>query len=150
MCSSDLRRLAIEGKHPVVVAGTHGKTTTTSLVAALLHYCERDPSFLVGGLSLDFDGSFGEAQGEHFVVEGDEYDTAFFDKTPKFLHYGPRTALISSIEFDHADIYEDLDAVKAAFRKLVTSMPSDGTLVAHASDPHVQACVAQAPCAVVG
>jgi len=145
-----LYELAMLGKHSVVVTGTHGKTTTTGMLATILHAVGLDPSFLVGGILEDFGGSFREGAGEHFIVEGDEYDTAFFDKTPKFLHYGPRTALISSIEFDHADIYEDLDHVKAAFRKLVTSMPSEGTLVAHVDDPDVHACVAHAPCPVVG
>ena len=125
-----LFRLAIEGKHSVVIAGTHGKTTTTSLVAYLLHAAGRDPSLLVGGYSLDFDGSFRNGRGQHFVVEGDEYDTAFFDKTPKFLHYGARTCVLTSVEFDHADIYRDLEHVKQAFRKLVSQLPADGTLVA--------------------
>jgi UDP-N-acetylmuramate: L-alanyl-gamma-D-glutamyl-meso-diaminopimelate ligase len=145
-----LYEMAMQGKHSVVVTGTHGKTTTTGMLATILDAVGLDPSFLVGGILEDFGGSFREGAGEHFIVEGDEYDTAFFDKTPKFLHYGPRTALISSIEFDHADIYEDLDQVKAAFRKLVSGMPSDGILVAHVADANVQACVAHAPCAVVG
>jgi UDP-N-acetylmuramate: L-alanyl-gamma-D-glutamyl-meso-diaminopimelate ligase len=145
-----LHHLAIEGKHSVVVSGTHGKTTTTSLVAALLHYCGRDPSFLIGGYSLDFDGSFGEGQGEHFVVEGDEYDTAFFDKTPKFLHYGARTLILTSVEFDHADIYRDLEHVKQAFRSLLSSMPEDGTIVAALDHAQVRDVVADASCRVVG
>jgi UDP-N-acetylmuramate: L-alanyl-gamma-D-glutamyl-meso-diaminopimelate ligase len=145
-----LYRLAIAGKHPVVVSGTHGKTTTTSLLAALLHGSERDPSLLVGGYSHDFEGSFREGQGEHFVVEGDEYDTAFFDKTPKFLHYGARTLLITSVEFDHADIYRDLDHIKEAFRKLVENMPSDGTIVAAVAHPGVRDVVSSAPCRVLG
>jgi UDP-N-acetylmuramate: L-alanyl-gamma-D-glutamyl-meso-diaminopimelate ligase len=145
-----LYEMAMQGKHSVVVTGTHGKTTTTGMLATILDAVGLDPSFLVGGILEDFGGSFREGAGEHFIVEGDEYDTAFFDKTPKFLHYGPRTALISSIEFDHADIYEDLDHVKSAFRKLVTSMPSEGTLIAHVADPNVHACVAHAPCPVVG
>jgi UDP-N-acetylmuramate: L-alanyl-gamma-D-glutamyl-meso-diaminopimelate ligase len=145
-----LYRLAIAGKHPVVVSGTHGKTTTTSLLAALLHGSGRDPSLLVGGYSNDFEGSFREGQGEHFVVEGDEYDTAFFDKTPKFLHYGARTLLITSVEFDHADIYRDLDHIKEAFRKLVGNMPPDGTIVAAVAHPGVQDVVSEAPCRVVG
>src|SRR5574338_262702 len=99
---------AIRGRHSVVVAGTHGKTTTTSLLATLLHETGRDPSFLVGGVPANFDAGFREGKGEHFVVEGDEYDTVFFDKTPKFLHYHPRTLLLTSVEFDHADIYRDL------------------------------------------
>jgi UDP-N-acetylmuramate: L-alanyl-gamma-D-glutamyl-meso-diaminopimelate ligase len=145
-----LYELAIAGKHSVVISGTHGKTTTTSLVAALLHATGRDPSLLVGGFSLDFDGSFREGQGEHFVVEGDEYDTAFFDKTPKFLHYGARTLVITSVEFDHADIYRDLDHVKQAFRTLVSRLPADGTLVAAVDHEGVRDVIADAPCRVVG
>jgi UDP-N-acetylmuramate: L-alanyl-gamma-D-glutamyl-meso-diaminopimelate ligase len=145
-----LYELAIAGKHPVVITGTHGKTTTTSLVAALLHGTGRDPSLLVGGHSLDFGGSFREGQGEHFVVEGDEYDTAFFDKTPKFLHYGARTCVVTSVEFDHADIYHDLDHVKQAFRTLVSRLPADGTLVAALDHEGVRDVIAGAPCRVVG
>ncbi len=144
-----LYRLAIEGKHSVVIAGTHGKTTTTSLVAALLFHCGCDPSFLVGGVSLDFDASFREGQGEHFVVEGDEYDTAFFDKTPKFLHYGARTLVLTSVEFDHADIYRDLDHVKSAFRQLVSGMPADGTIVAATDAADVRDVLRDAACRVV-
>jgi UDP-N-acetylmuramate: L-alanyl-gamma-D-glutamyl-meso-diaminopimelate ligase len=144
-----LYRLAIAGKHSVVVTGTHGKTTTTSLVASLLHGAGRDPSLLVGGYSHDFGGSFREGHGDHFVVEGDEYDTAFFDKTPKFLHYRARTLLITSVEFDHADIYRDLDHIKAEFRKLVSSMPRDGTIIAATAHPGVCDVAASAPCRVV-
>jgi UDP-N-acetylmuramate: L-alanyl-gamma-D-glutamyl-meso-diaminopimelate ligase len=145
-----LFRLAIEGKHPVVVTGTHGKTTTTALVAKLLHAAGRDPSLLVGGFSLDFDGSFRNGQGQHFVVEGDEYDTAFFDKTPKFLHYGARTCLLTSVEFDHADIYRDLEHVKQAFRTLVARLPGDGTLIAAVNHAGVRDVVQGAACRVVG
>ena len=145
-----LHRLAIAGRHSVVVAGTHGKTTTTALVAWLLQGSGRDPSLLVGGFCLDFDGSFREGRGEHFVVEGDEYDTAFFDKTPKFLHYGARTLMITSVEFDHADIYRDLEQIKDAFRTLVSRMPADGTIVAAVNHPDVRDVVKQAPCRVVG
>jgi UDP-N-acetylmuramate: L-alanyl-gamma-D-glutamyl-meso-diaminopimelate ligase len=145
-----LYRLAIEGKHSVVVAGTHGKTTTTALVAKLLEAAGRDPSLLVGGFSLDFDGSFRDGSGQHFVVEGDEYDTAFFDKTPKFLHYGARTCVLTSVEFDHADIYRDLEHVKEAFRALVARLPADGTLVAAVNHPGVREVVSEAPCRVVG
>ena len=148
--SDALYQLAICGKHSVVVSGTHGKTTTTSLVAALLQATGRDPSLLVGGISLDFEGSFREGRGEHFVVEGDEYDTAFFDKTPKFLHYGARTLVITSVEFDHADIYRDLEHVKSAFRQLVSRMPADGTILAVLGQANVREVVAAAPCRVVG
>jgi UDP-N-acetylmuramate: L-alanyl-gamma-D-glutamyl-meso-diaminopimelate ligase len=144
-----LYELAIAGKHSVVVAGTHGKTTTTSLVATLLLETGRDPSLLVGGIAENFGGSFREGKGPHFVVEGDEYDTAFFDKTPKFLHYGARTAVITSVEFDHADIYRDLDHVKQAFRALVARMPKDGTLVAAIHHAGVRDVIEKPPCRVV-
>src|SRR5262249_19919747 len=129
---------------------THGKTTTTSLVAKLLHAAGRDPSLLVGGFSLDFDGSFRNGRGQHFVVEGDEYDSAFFDKTPKFLHYGARTCVLTSVEFDHADIYRDLEHVKQAFRPLVAGLPAAGTLVAAVNHAGVRDVVRQASCRVVG
>ena len=145
-----LYQLAMEGKHSVVVAGTHGKTTTTSLIGALLQGTERDPSLLVAGHSLDLGGSFREGQGAHFVVEGDEYDTAFFDKTPKFLHYGARTLIITSVEFDHADIYRDLDHVKEAFRACVAGLPADGTVVAALDHLNVEDVLRDAPCRVIG
>jgi len=145
-----LREYAMAGKHPVVVAGTHGKTTTSSLVAAVLIECGCDPSVLVGGIAANLGGSFRDGGGPHFVVEGDEYDTAFFDKTPKFLHYAARTAIVTSVEFDHADIYRDLDHVKSAFRQLVAGLPADGTLVANLDDPNVRELCAEAPCRVVG
>jgi UDP-N-acetylmuramate: L-alanyl-gamma-D-glutamyl-meso-diaminopimelate ligase len=145
-----LAQLAIAGHHSVVVAGTHGKTTTTALVGQMLLATGRDPSLLVGGYSHDFEGSFREGDGEHFVVEGDEYDTVFFDKTPKFLHYGAHTAIITSVEFDHADIYRDLEHVKQAFRALVAGMPQDGTLVAAVGSEAVRDVLRDAPCRVVG
>ncbi len=147
--SDALYELAMAHKHSVTVTGTHGKTTTTALTSYLLLATGRDPSLLVGGISLDFDGSFREGQGEHFVVEGDEYDTAFFDKTPKFLHYHPKTLIVTSVEFDHADIYRDLDHVKSMFRKLVAGMPADGTIVAAWDHEGVRDVVAEAPCRVV-
>jgi UDP-N-acetylmuramate: L-alanyl-gamma-D-glutamyl-meso-diaminopimelate ligase len=140
---------AIAGKHSVVIAGTHGKTTTTSLVATLLHAAGRDPALLVGGLSENFGGSFRDGKGPEFVVEGDEYDTAFFDKTPKFLHYGAETLVVTSIEFDHADIYRDLAHVQAAFAKLVAGLPRDGTVIAAAGGGALGAVVAEAPCSVL-
>jgi UDP-N-acetylmuramate: L-alanyl-gamma-D-glutamyl-meso-diaminopimelate ligase len=145
-----LYQLAIAGKHAVVVSGTHGKTTTTSLLSKVLHGSGRDPSLLIGGYSHDFGGSFREGQGDHFVVEGDEYDTAFFDKTPKFLHYGARTLLITSVKFDHADIYRDLDHIKTEFRKLIEGMPRDGAIVAALGHAGVRDVVSEAPCQVLG
>ena len=145
-----LYEYAIRGKHSVVVAGTHGKTTTTALLATLLIETGQDPAVLVGGIANNLDGSFRDGTGPHFVVEGDEYDTAFFDKTPKFLHYGARTAILTSVEFDHADIYRDLDHVKSAFRAFVASLPRDGTLIADLDDPGVRDVIGGAPCRVVG
>ena len=148
--SDALYELAIAQRHCLTIAGTHGKTTTTNLAAQLLEATGRDPSLLVGGISLDFGGSFREGRGPHFVVEGDEYDTAFFDKTPKFLHYHPDTLILTSVEFDHADIYRDLDHVKSAFRALVASMAESAAIVAAVDHDGVRDVLAQAPCRVVG
>jgi len=147
--SDALYELAMERKHRIVVTGTHGKTTTTSLVAHLLQATGRDPSLLVGGISLDFGGSFREGAGEHFVVEGDEYDTVFFDKTPKFLHYHPDSLILTSVEFDHADIYRDLDHVKSAFRQLISQMPVDAAITADWSRESVRDVLGEAPCEVI-
>lgn len=148
--SDALYELAISKRHCVTVSGTHGKTTTTNLMAQILLATGRDPSLLVGGISLDFEGSFREGAGDHFIVEGDEYDTAFFDKTPKFLHYHPDTLILTSVEFDHADIYRDLDHVKSAFRELVSSMPATGRIVAAVGHAGVRDVLANASCAVDG
>jgi UDP-N-acetylmuramate: L-alanyl-gamma-D-glutamyl-meso-diaminopimelate ligase len=148
--SDALYELAIAKHHCITVSGTHGKTTTTNLIAQILLATGRDPSLLVGGISLDFDGSFREGAGEYFVVEGDEYDTVFFDKTPKFLHYHPDTLILTSVEFDHADIYRDLDHVKSAFRELVTSMPAQGRIVAAIGHEGVRDVLSDAPCEVRG
>jgi len=134
----------------LVVTGTHGKTTTSSLLATVLQHAGKAPSFMIGGLVQAFGRNYNVAEGQYFVVEGDEYDTAFFDKGPKFLHYRPQVAIITSVEFDHADIYADLEAVKSSFRKLVAIMPSDGCLVAHLDDPVVREITAAASCPVVG
>jgi UDP-N-acetylmuramate: L-alanyl-gamma-D-glutamyl-meso-diaminopimelate ligase len=128
-------KLFLADKHVVVVAGTHGKTTTASILAHVLSDAGRDPSFLIGGVPLNFRQSWRLGQGPEFVVEGDEYDTAFFDKGSKFLHYQPRTALLTSVEFDHADIFRDEEAVKAAFRKFVALIPEDGLLLVCAASP---------------
>ncbi|MCP4906304.1 MAG: hypothetical protein GY910_15110 [bacterium] len=148
--SDALYELAISERHCITVSGTHGKTTTTNLAAHFLLASGRDPSLLVGGISLDFDGSFREGAGGHFVVEGDEYDTAFFDKTPKFLHYHPDTLILTSVEFDHADIYRDLDHVKQAFRELVHSMPPTGRIVAAVTHDGVRDVLSDASCEVIG
>jgi UDP-N-acetylmuramate: L-alanyl-gamma-D-glutamyl-meso-diaminopimelate ligase len=120
-------------RHGVVVVGTHGKTTTSAMMGALLHHAGRDPSFLVGGVTRDFESNFRLGAGPHFVVEGDEYDTAYFDKGPKFLHYHPRTAIFTSCELDHADIYRDEAHYESAFEGFVRLLPPDGFLAACAS-----------------
>ena len=107
-----VKELFIRGKNSIVVAGTHGKTTTTAMLSWVLEVAGRKPSFLVGGIAENFGRSFQVADGPDFVIEGDEYDTAFFDKGPKFLHYLPRIVLLKNIEFDHADIYSNLDAIR--------------------------------------
>src|SRR6266851_1047960 len=121
-----LEELFLASRHPVVVAGTHGKTTTTSLLAQVLHHAGRDPSLLVGGVPLNFNEGFRLGKGEHFVVEGDEYDTAYFDKGPKFLHYRPRTAIVTGAEFDHADIYRDTPHYESAFEKFYALLSPEG------------------------
>jgi UDP-N-acetylmuramate: L-alanyl-gamma-D-glutamyl-meso-diaminopimelate ligase len=139
----------LEGKESIVVAGTHGKTTTTSLLAWSLFALGADPSFLVGGIPKNFPVSYRVGNGPHFVIEGDEYDTAYFDKGPKFLHYRPRIAILTSIEFDHADIYRDLPHLKESFRKLVRILPKDGLLVASFDYPDVVEVAKGAACPVL-
>lgn len=134
----------LKDKHSVVVAGTHGKTTTTSLVAWLLTSAGRDPGMLVGGVPGNFGEGFRLGQGEHFVVEGDEYDTAYWDKVPKFVHYYPRTLFLTSLEFDHADIYPDVETIERAFDGVVALVPEDGRIFACASAPRVMARVERA------
>lgn len=131
-------------REPIVIAGTHGKTTTTSMLAWIFQHAGKDPSFLIGGIAENFGSSFALRQGKHFILEGDEYDTAFFDKGPKFLHYFPQAIILTSVEFDHADIYKDLDAVKTAFKRLVNLVPRRGKIVAYDADPNVDECLAKA------
>ncbi len=134
----------LKDRKNLVVAGTHGKTTTTAVLAWLFSAAGRDPGFLIGGRARNFDRTARAGSPPFFVIEGDEYDTAFFDKGPKFLHYRPNTALITSVEFDHADIYRDLDHVKESFRKLVALVPAEGTLVARADHDDVSDVVRDA------
>src|SRR4029453_17587939 len=128
----------IRGKNSIVVAGTHGKTTTTAMLAWVLEVAGRKPSFLVGGIAENFGKSFQISDGPDFVIEGDEYDTAFFDKGPKFLHYLPRILLLKNIEFDHADIYADLESLKVSFRRLINIVPRSGLIVAGVDSPVVK------------
>jgi UDP-N-acetylmuramate: L-alanyl-gamma-D-glutamyl-meso-diaminopimelate ligase len=131
----------IRGRRSLVVAGTHGKTTTTSLAAWVMDRCGLNPTFLVGGVVQNFGTSFRVTESEYFIIEGDEYDTAYFDKGPKFMHYLPETAIVNNIEFDHADIYADLAAVKTAFRRLMNLVPGNGRLIAGWDSPHVREVV---------
>ncbi len=144
-----LSEFFIAGKTSVVVAGTHGKTTTAALLSYVLVEVGLDPSFLVGGIPQNFGKSFHLGRGGVFVVEGDEYDTAFFDKRPKFIHYRPKIVLLTAVEFDHADIYRDMEAYRAAFATLLSLLPADGLLVACADDPEVNALAGKAACRVV-
>ncbi|MDR0842262.1 MAG: UDP-N-acetylmuramate:L-alanyl-gamma-D-glutamyl-meso-diaminopimelate ligase [Acidobacteriota bacterium] len=130
-----LKAFFLRGKTPVVVTGTHGKTTTTSMISWGLASAGLQPNFLIGGIAENFQSSYGLGGGEHFVVEGDEYDSAFFDKGPKFLHYLPYLAVVGNVEFDHADIYADLDAVKLQFRRFVNLVPRGGFLAVGADSP---------------
>jgi UDP-N-acetylmuramate: L-alanyl-gamma-D-glutamyl-meso-diaminopimelate ligase len=138
----------LAGHEKLVVAGTHGKTTTASLLAWMFYCAGRDPSFLIGGIPENFGSSFKLDAGREFIVEGDEYDTAFFDKGPKFLHYFPNAAILTSVEFDHADIYKDLAEVKTAFKRLVNLVPRRGFLVAWDGHANVDECISHAFCRV--
>lgn len=131
--------LFLADKHSIVASGTHGKTTTTSLIAWLLTQAGMDPGMLVGGVPANFDEGFRLGFGDYFVVEGDEYDTAFFDKVPKFVHYRPKTAIITSLEFDHADIYPDVETIERQFDRLVELVPEDGTIYVCAAAPRAVA-----------
>ncbi len=138
----------IRGHESLVVAGTHGKTTTTSMLALVLDRAGLDPSFLVGGVPADFRRSYRLGRGRHFVVEGDEYDCAFFDKRPKFVHYLPDVAVIGNVEFDHADIFPDLEAVKTAFLRLLSVVPRRGRIVAGIESATVRELLPRAYCPV--
>jgi UDP-N-acetylmuramate: L-alanyl-gamma-D-glutamyl-meso-diaminopimelate ligase len=148
-----LREEFLIGRSPLVVAGTHGKTTTTSMLAWIYQVAAREntafePSFLIGGVAENFGTSFQLRPTRTFIVEGDEYDTVFYDKGPKFLHYFPDALILTHVEFDHADIYADLDAVKRAFKLLVNLVPRRGRIVAFDGSPNVTECVARAFCPV--
>jgi UDP-N-acetylmuramate: L-alanyl-gamma-D-glutamyl-meso-diaminopimelate ligase len=142
----------IRGRTSLVVAGTHGKTTTTSMLAFVLHHAGLDPSFLVGGVPVDFARSYRLGAGGHFVVEGDEYDCAYFDKRPKFVHYRPDVAVIGNVEYDHADIYPDLASVQRAFVQLMNLVPRRGLLVAGVDAPALREILprAQSPVQTFG
>jgi len=143
-----LGALYLDQAHSTVIAGTHGKTTTTSITAWLLESGGLEPGFLIGGRVANFDRTARAGAGSHFVIEGDEYDTAFFDKKPKFLHYRPDTVVLTSVEFDHADIYRDLDHVTQSFRELMGIMPDHGLVIVRGDDPIARQVAQEAGCQV--
>jgi len=131
----------IRGRHSLAIAGTHGKTTTTSIAAWVMDQGGLDPTFLIGGVAQNFGSSFRVTDSDYFIIEADEYDTAYFDKGPKFMHYLPELAIVNNIEFDHADIYKDLDAVQLAFRRFMNLVPENGRLIAGWDSPNVRTVV---------
>lgn len=141
-------RFLAAGKRQLLVTGTHGKTTTSSLIAWLLYSAGLDPSYMIGGILNNFDSNYRIGNGEFTVLEGDEYDTAFFDKGPKFLHYQPHVAVVTSIEFDHADIFSNLDHIKSAFIKLFQKIPDSSLLLGYDDDPVISQLIGQAACRI--
>ena len=133
-----LREFFLEGKEVVAVAGTHGKSTTTALLAHLLESAGLSPSFFVGGVARNYDANYRLGTGRHFIIEGDEYDSAFFEKVPKFIFYRPSHLVLTSLEFDHADIYRDLAEIELWFRRLVNIVPSEGSIVYSADYPNLK------------
>jgi len=133
-----VREEFIRGRRSLVIAGTHGKTTTTSIATWLAEVGGLNPGFLVGGIVQNFGASFRVTKSDYFIIEGDEYDTAYFDKKPKFMHYLPETAIVNNIEFDHADIYHDIREIKFAFSRLMNLVPSNGRLIVGIDSPVVR------------
>jgi UDP-N-acetylmuramate: L-alanyl-gamma-D-glutamyl-meso-diaminopimelate ligase len=144
-----LARFFLDGRRPLVVAGTHGKTTTTAIAAWVLADAGQDPGFLIGGLPRNFPHSFRAGGGDRFVVEGDEYNAAYFDRGPKFLHYRPETLILTSVEYDHADLYESPAALVTAYEGLVALVPPSGRVIAFGDEPEVRAVAGRARCPVV-
>lgn len=137
-----LRNTFLRGRHNLIVSGTHGKTTTTSMLAWIFEHAGKNPSYLIGGLphNLGQGACFREASSSsHFIIEGDEYDTAFFDKRSKFLHYLPELVIVNNIEFDHADIFSNLDEIKLSFQRLLQLVPSEGMILINGDDPNCRA-----------
>jgi UDP-N-acetylmuramate: L-alanyl-gamma-D-glutamyl-meso-diaminopimelate ligase len=143
-----LSEFFLRDKISLVITGTHGKTTTASLLAFILDQAGLAPSFMIGGILKGYERNYQLGTGPYFVIEGDEYDTAFFDKGPKFLHYRTHLAVLTSIEFDHADIYSDVQAIQRAFSRFLAIIPEDGLLVAYGAEPRIQEILHQAPCPV--
>ncbi len=144
-----VNRLIMQGKKALVIAGTHGKTTTASILAWILYTAGLDPTFMIGGILNNFKSNYRLGDGEHMVIEGDEYDTAFFDKGPKFLHYDPSIAILTSVEFDHADIFKDFGQVKQAFNAFISGISDQHTLIAFDQDKHIAELVRGKRCRTV-
>ncbi len=143
-----LNRFVAGGKKTLLVSGTHGKTTTSSILAWMLQEAGLDPSYMIGGILKNFDSNYRLGKGSYFVVEGDEYDTAFFDKGPKFLHFHPQMAVLTSVEFDHADIFHDLDHVKKTFKGFIAGLAGSSLLLAYDGDQNVAELVGNTDCRV--
>ena len=143
-----MSKFFISGKKSLVVTGTHGKTTTSSMLASTLFSAGGDPGFMIGGILHQFDSNYRIGSGDCFISEGDEYDTAFFDKESKFFHYRPDIAVITSLEFDHADIFDNLEQIKRSFKKFVSLLPRNGLIIANTEDANVAEVVADARCTV--
>jgi len=143
-----LNRFIAAGKKPVIITGTHGKTTTSSILAWILYKAHLDPTFMIGGLLKNFDSNYRLGKGRHIIIEGDEYDTAFFDKGPKFLHYDPYISVLTSVEFDHADIFKDMNHVKKTFDRFISSIAQKSTLVAFDADKNVEELINGKKCKV--
>ena len=144
-----VNRFVADGKKTILVTGTHGKTTISSIIAWILYVTGLDPSFIIGGILRNFNSNYRLGKGEFVVIEGDEYDTAYFDKGPKFLHYDPHMAVISSVEFDHADIFKDIDQVKKAFDIFISGISQKSTLVAFDSDKNIDGLISGRKCCVI-
>jgi UDP-N-acetylmuramate: L-alanyl-gamma-D-glutamyl-meso-diaminopimelate ligase len=143
-----LNHFVARGKQTLLVSGTHGKTTTASILAWMLHEAGLDPSYMIGGILKNFDSNYRLGNGPYFVVEGDEYDTAYFDKVPKFFHYAPQIAVTTSVEYDHADIFKDLAHVKDAFARFLTGLSSDSLLLAYDGDSNLSGLLDRCRCRI--
>ncbi|MCJ7615301.1 MAG: UDP-N-acetylmuramate--L-alanine ligase [Desulfobacterales bacterium] len=144
-----INRFVAAGKKTILIAGTHGKTTTSSIMAWILYVARLDPSFIIGGILKNFNSNYRLGKGKFIVIEGDEYDTAYFDKGPKFLHYDPYMAVITSVEFDHADIFKDIDHVKQAFNTFISGISQRSTLVVFDGDKNIDGLISDKECNVI-
>lgn len=144
-----LKQFFLRGKHNLVVTGTHGKTTTTSLLAWIFESAGQSPNYLIGGIPANLGQGACLRDSKYFILEGDEYDTAFFDKRSKFLHYLPELVIVNNVEFDHADIYENLDAIKLTFRRLLNIVPGEGMVLLNADDPNCLDIAKNCPAPIV-